>query len=192
MEWHLIVGIVAGIVQAISVVPYIKDMLHGETRPNVVTWFLWMVIQIIIIAAQFSAGASWSVIILIVMTLNTMAVLLLCLKGYGYKKYGKIDFVCFLLAILAIVVWQITNEPVLAIVFSVVADFFALAPTIVKTYREPNSESAFPWFLNVVAGVLAVISTTKFDLANVLFPVYYIVTDSSLVILMLRGRRRLS
>ncbi len=191
MNWHATIGILAGVVQVASVIPYVRDMLKGRTRPNMVTWLLWTILQIIVIFAQFSAGASWSVIILIVMTFNTVLVTILCLKGYGYKKYGILDYSCFFLALVTIVVWRITEDPILAIILAVAIDFLAMIPTIVKAYRDPHSEAPFPWFLNVVAGALAALSTTKIDVANLIFPIYYIITDGFVVILILRGRRAL-
>src|SRR5271154_545942 len=90
------------------------------------------------ILAQISAGASLSLIFLIGDLIGTSVVLILCLVGYGYAKYGWVERVCFCLAIIAIVSWQTTHQPVLALVFAIIADFMASIPTVVKTYRDPQ------------------------------------------------------
>ncbi len=177
MDWHAVVGIIAGIIQLYSIVPYIKGMLHGETRPNVVSWVLWTLIQVIIIAAQFSAGPSWSIIIPIIMTFNTCLVLILCFWGYGYHSYGIVDIICFVLAIGAIALWRLTNDPVLAICMSVVADLTAGIPTYVKVYREPFSEAIVSWFLLIVANVLALVAASPFNFANTAFSSYIVIVD---------------
>ena len=139
---HLILGIISGILGVVAAVPYIKDILHGSTRPNTVSWALWVLLLLISILAQISAGASWSLVFLIGDFLGTSAVLILCLGGYGYKEYGWIEWVCLALAIIAIVSWQLTNQPILAIVFAIIADFMAAVPTVIKAYRDPWSEHA--------------------------------------------------
>jgi hypothetical protein len=190
MDWHLIIGILAGVIQVASIIPYVKSMLHGTTRPSVVTNILWTIIQIIVFAAQLSAGASWSIIIIIALIFNSSLVTVLCFKGYGYKKYGPIDIICFLLAILAIVLWQLTNDPTIAIILSIIADFIATLPTLIKTYRDPHSESVFPWALTLVGSALGALSSTKIDFANLAFPVYMLFVDSSITGFAFFGRRR--
>jgi hypothetical protein len=171
-DWHMALGIVSGAVQVYSIVPYIRGILKGATRPNIISWFLWLVLQSIAIAGQITAGASWPLIFLFATTFNVCLVLFFALKGYGYKKYGWLDFACLFCAIAAIIIWRITNEPVMAILMAVVADFIALIPTIWKTYKEPFSETAVAWLLLAIAAILAIISTTKFDAPNLLYPAY--------------------
>ena len=86
IDWHAVLGVLAGCIEVYSIVPYIRDMLHGETGPNIVSWTLWTLIQMIIVAAQFTAGASLSIAVPVIMTVNTLLVLSLCLFGYGYKN----------------------------------------------------------------------------------------------------------
>ena len=180
MDWHFTIGITAGLLQQISAILYIKSMLKGTTRPNVVTQILWSVLQVIALLAQFSSGASWSVIILIVLTFNTLLVTALCFMGYGYKEYGLIDKLCFVLAILAIILWQITKEPLVALALSILADAIATLPTIIKTYRYPKTEAPIPWFMTLIASALSAISSTKLNFANLAFPLYMIIIDSTI------------
>ncbi|HVM73705.1 MAG TPA: hypothetical protein VMU13_02415 [Candidatus Paceibacterota bacterium] len=191
MSFYAIAGIIAGIVQACSIIPYIQEMIHGEVRPNVVSWILWTLIQLIIIAAQFAAGASWSVVIPIVMTFGTCLVLILCLFGYGYTRYGLVDGICLILAICAIIIWQLINDPVLAILISIVADLTAGIPTYVKAYREPFTESLLAWSLLIIANTLALIAAHPFNTANVAFPLYVSVVDVIFISLLVMRRRTL-
>jgi hypothetical protein len=169
-NWHPILATAAGLLAFSSIIPYTKDILHGTTRPNVVTYSLWALLNFITILAQASAGASWSIILLFGDLFAMSIVIVLCLLGHGYKKYGKIEWICTALFVAAIISWQTTNEPLLAIVFAVIADLIAAIPTVVKTYRDPKSEIAGPWFIVAVSAMLGIASTTIFDLPNLLFP----------------------
>jgi hypothetical protein len=188
MDWHEIVAIVSGIITAVAVVPYVRDMLRSTTRPNLVTWGLWLLIQSVLIAAQFSAGASWSVVLPLVEMVTVGIVFVLGVVGYGYKKYGWLDIVCFSLVIAALILWQITDQPVVALILSVVADFVAVIPTLKKSYLDPTSETPSAYLLVVIAAFLAGISTTLIDLPNLIWPVYIFALNGSVLALILLGR----
>lgn len=189
MNLHLALGILSGVLAIVAVPPYVKDILKGTTRPNIVSWGLWTLIISISLAAQVSAGASWSLIFMIGDLIGTSTVLVMCLIGYGYKKYGWLEVACFTLAIVAIIIWQITRQPVLAIVFSIAADFMASLPTVAKAYKDPWSEDPAVWFIVVVASLLGILSTTIFNIANVLFPAYILFINALVGTLSLFGRR---
>lgn len=186
IEWHQILGTIGGLFAFLSIVPYIKDILHGTTRPNVVSYVLWCILLSISTLAQYSAGASWTIILVIGDLLAALTVVVFCFTGYGYKKYGPIEIICFVLAIVAIVLWQTTNNPLLAIIFSLVADILAGVPTIVKTYRDPKSELPLGWFMVAFGAFLSLISNTIFDLPNLLFPVWILIVNILVGVLALR------
>ena len=176
----------------LAVIPYIKDILHGTTRPNIFSWLLWVLLLSISTIAQFSSGASWSVIFLIGDLIGTSIIFILCLVGYGYKEYGWLEWICLGLAVIAIISWQLTNQPILAIVFSIIADALASIPTIVKAYRDPWSEDSLQWIIIASASILAVLSTTIWDLANIIFPAYLFLVNGTIGTVSLIRRKKLS
>jgi hypothetical protein len=189
INFHLILGIIAGLLSMLAVVPYIKDIIHGTTRPNVVSWSLWVLLLVISIWAQISDGSSWSVIFLVGDLIGTSSIVVLCLMGYGYGKYGAVEWVCLALSVLAIILWQVTNEPLLAIICAVVADATAAVPTVVKTYRDPWSEVPTGWFMVALGGILAILSTIIWNSTNLLFPLYILLINGIIGLVALTGRR---
>lgn len=152
---------------------------------------LWGLLGVIAIAAQISAGASWSIILLITITCNSLLIAFLALWGYGYKKYTLLDWTCLALAILAITLWQITSQPVIAIAFSTLGDFFAALPTIVKSYKDPGSELALGWCLVMTASLLSILSTRIWNAANLISPVYTFLETALVTCLVFFGQRSL-
>jgi hypothetical protein len=53
-----------------------------------------------------------------------------------------------------------------AIFFSIVADGFAAIPTIVKAYRYPDTEIAWPWMATVIGVILTLLTLSTFTFAN--------------------------
>lgn len=191
MDWHEMVGIAAGIIWIGSAAPYIVSIIRGKTRPSAVSSFLWTILGVIDVAAQYSAGASWSILTVAAVTFNTGVFTVLALAGYGYKnnKLSWTDWTCLVLAIVALVAWYITSDPVVALLFSLAANILAAVPTFIKTYRDPESELALGWALVTVAGVMGIASNTIWTPANLIMPVYITVECAIIAILAFVGHK---
>ena len=48
MDWHLLLGIIGGLLALCAIIPYIRDILHGTTRPNIVSYAIWVFLILII------------------------------------------------------------------------------------------------------------------------------------------------
>ena len=188
MDWRTALGLLAGLIILVSIVPYVRDTLRGSTRPNIVTWALWTLTGAILVAAQYTAGASWTLVILVASTVTTSIVTVLAIR-YGQTNYGWFDGGCLVMAVLALAGWVITANPLTGIVLGVVAEACAVAPTVLKTYRAPETETPATYWLTNVATVLALIASTRYDLANILFPLYALSVNTLVACLAMRGRR---
>lgn len=189
MNVHAALGLLAGFFQLIPAVPYIKDILYGTTRPNIVSFGIWFVLGLIEVSAQWSAGASWSIIIPIVVVFNTALVIGLGVAGYGYKKYTWFDTLCLCLALGALVLWYVTSNPVTALLLTMAASTFAAVPTFIKTYKEPESELAVAWLLVSVASIFAIFSSTLWNTANLIIPVFNLIEGAVITSLAFFGQR---
>ena len=189
MDFHEIAAIISGVLTFVAVVPYVRDMFKGTTRPNIVTWGLWLLVQAIFAGAQYASGASWSIVLPLTEMLTVGFVVFLALIGYGYGKYNRLDIVCFLLAITAILLWQLTREPIFALVLSVMADCIAAIPTLVKSYKDPSSETASSYLLVVAGAFFALLSSRLWNLPNLLWPGYLFVLNGSIFCLVFIGQR---
>lgn len=189
MDFHIALAALSAILCIASAVPYAKDIFYGTTRPNAITWFLWLFIQAIAIAGQWSSGASFSIVLVIADGFTVAFVFVLSVIGYGYRELHAVDFLCGVLGIIAIIAWLLTGNPVLALMFAVAADLFASFPTIRKAYQDPWSEYPIGWGLTALGGVLGVASTTEFNAANLLFPFFIVFVNGTIFLLAFFGRR---
>lgn len=183
LNWHIGFAVLSAILEIASLIPYLQSIIRGETKPNAVSFALWTVLNTIALAAQIESGASWSAVVIAMITVSMTIITVLALSGYGYREYGILDVGCFIFAILAIVGWQMTNNPVLAIVLAIAGDLFASVPTVVKTYRQPWTEHAGAWGIVTLAMLSGAMSTEKIDIANLAMPVYLVVVDGSIFLL---------
>lgn len=191
MPDHELLGIAAGVLAFATIIPYAWDIIGGITKPNVVTYFVWTVLQAIAIAGQYEAGASWSVFLLIGTTVNTGLIFLLAIAGYGYKEYTRADTIAIVLAVPALLILAFTHHPVLAILLPVIADGIGAIPTLVKTRKHPETEERLAWFLMIVASALGILATEKLDVANLLYPSFLLVEAVVIFCLAFFGKRTL-
>jgi len=92
-------------------------------------------------------------------------------------KLTRFDLMCGILSIVGLVLWMITNVGNVAIFFSIVADGFAAIPTIVKAYKYPDTEIAWPWIATVFGVVLTLLTLSTFTFANCGFILYILVVN---------------
>ncbi|MBI4088577.1 hypothetical protein HY415_00575 [Candidatus Kaiserbacteria bacterium] len=185
-DWHDIAGATSTLVLLVLVVPYVRSITHGTTRPSAVSWFGWSLLFAIATVAQASKGIDWSLVVPLISTASTGIIAITALR-VGRAVWTRADGVCVTLAILAIVLWVITKEPLVAIVLSIIADILVTIPTIIKTYEDPSSEPAKLWVFYFLAVATAVVATRDLTLYNLLFPVYTVIFAGVIMVLSLRS-----
>ena len=89
-----------------------------------------------------------------------------------HPPWSSLDAVCLGFGVAAVIGWQLTGVPEVALALSIVADLFVFTPMVIKTAHEPGSEIPVPFLLKAVCAVLAVISARRFDVLSVSWPLY--------------------
>ncbi len=132
---------------------YIKDTLCGLTKPNRITWFMWGLTSMIGVAAALSDGVRWAVLpIFIGGLVSWMVFLASFVNPHAYWKLNTFDYLCGVFSFLAIILWYITKEPTVAIILSIVSDFFATLPTFIKTWKYPETEQISAYIVGALSG----------------------------------------
>jgi len=169
---------------------YIRDILYGQTRPNLVSWSVWAIAPIIGSLIAFSKGANTSAIPVFMAGFVPLIVVLFSIKNKdSYWKFGVLDYVCFALSILAIIFWVFLKEGNLATFFAVLADFIAFIPTYVKSWKNPETENIWPYsagLFNAALGVLT-LSLISFNTAGFVF--YLFIANTVQVAIVLYRRK---
>ncbi len=157
MDSKLFFAVTAVIVLMIGYGPYFKDIFRNATKPHAYTWLIWSITQSTATAAAFYGGATWGVLGLLAGTILVVCVFLLSL-AYGTKDITRSDTGILLLALSAIGVWWLTQNPFLSVVMVTAIDGFGYIPTLRKSWLEPWSETLAFWLATAVASVLTILS----------------------------------
>lgn len=178
-------------IQALGSLKYILETIKGRVKPNRVTFFLWALAPLIAFTAEIKQGVG-------IQSLLTFSVgffpLLIFLASFANKKaewkLRKFDFICGALSLLGLLLWYITRQGNIAIAFAIFADGLAALPTIVKTYRYPETENGWLYLTGVIYALLTLLTIKNWGFAYYGFPFYILIVD--LVIFTLAERRFLN
>ncbi len=169
------VGIALNLLGFIS---YVNDTIKGKIQPNRVSFFLWSIPPIITFFAELNQGVGFQAIMPLSVGLIPFFVFLATfINKKSYAKIQKLDIICAFFSILGIILWYITNNGNIAIMFSILADAAAYVPTLVKSYNKPQTESAWPWLAAGSSGFITLLTIKNSNFANITFPLYYLIIN---------------
>ncbi len=180
-ENFVIVGVIIAFLGGLK---YLFETIKGKAKPNKVTWFLWALAPLIAFAAELKQGVgiqSW-------MTFSVgFGPLLVFIASFvnkkAYWKLTRFDFICGALALLGLLLWYITKVGNVAISFSILADGLAAVPTIVKSYRYPETEDYFVYLASAISAILTLLTITTWNFATFGFPLYILIVCLILFVL---------
>ena len=183
-------GIASGVIQMIAIVPYLRDVLAGSTRPHRGTWTIWTVLSLTVLASQWADGGRWSLIVVAAQALSCVVTLALSL-GRGVGGTARIELMLLGVAALGVVAWWQADDPTLATCAVIAADLIGVALMLPKTFRDPDSETASAFVIGVCAAFLGLLATGLDQLSLMLYPVFLVIADSALVGVIVLRRRTL-
>ena len=176
-------------VQLLGGAVYIKNTIWGETKPNRVTWFLWMLAPYIGTAAAIADGVSWAVLPVFMTGFVPMLILLASfVNKKAYWKLGTFDYVCGASAVLALVLWFITAQPVVGVIFAIIADGMAALPTIVKAWGHPETETGAAYATALFGAATTFFAVQTWAFSEYAFSLYLVFITSVILFVMYRKR----
>lgn len=186
-------GILAGIISLAAYPPYIRDMLKGTTKPERATWLIWTALSGIALAGQIGADAKWSLIMTLAQTIGVAVIFLLSLK-LGTGGLHRRDIISLLVAVVGLVLWVLTNRPIMAILLVIVVDAAGAWLTIYKAYKDPGSETLITWWLDTISNLLGVLAVGSLNVTLLSYPAYLLLANGAVVaaIYLARLKRRQS
>jgi hypothetical protein len=180
---------VSAILAIVAVIPYIYGVFTSTVRPERASWFVWTALIAVSLVSQIAAGGGESLGLVVGDLIATVIVLAVSLfKGTG--GLTRFDLSCLVLAAIGIIVWQISSQPIVAIVAVVFADMIGSLPTIRKAYNDPASELWITYFITTVAALLAVIAVGRWAFVLLVYPVYILFANAAVVVAIKMGSIR--
>jgi hypothetical protein len=184
-------GILAGILQLVASAPYVRDILRGSTKPQRATWTIWTSLSFVVLASQWAGGATWSLALTIGQTVSCVAIFGLAMRR-GVGGVSPVELVLLAIAALGIAGWYVAGDPTLATCSVVIADIIGVALMLPKTYLDPGSETLSTYVIGLVSTMLAIAAVGSGAPALLLYPLYILVADGVVTVMIIVRRRALA
>ena len=157
---------------------YFRDIFYGETRPNLVSWFMWMLPPFLGVFFQLKAGAGLSVLSVFIAGFGPLLVVLISLWNKNrYWKITTLDVICGTLSLIALILYFLVHNLVLSISLAILSDGLATIPTLVKTWEFPETESSGVYWSGVFNNTLGVLIIKDWKFSIYSFGIYLVLIN---------------
>jgi hypothetical protein len=184
MDYRHIVGLLSVILQISCLLPYFIKIFQRVIHPHIFTWFLWSLLSGITLAVQLYEHAGAGAWLSAVNTIECLSVAVLAF-WFGKRHIAKTDWFCLTGALMAIPVWLLTNNPFWSVLIVCGINLLGCLPTFRKSWHHPKDDYAMTFFLGGVSSLLSVIALEHFTLTTALYPLWIMISNFTLVLLIL-------
>lgn len=169
---------------------YIVNTYRGKTQPNLVSWFMWALAPLIGTGAAISAHADpWTTVrIFLAGFLPLLVIIAVFARPQAKWKLTTFDLMCGICSFIALIVWLVIDMPRVAILFAVAGDAFAAIPTIIKSWKYPETETGTAYITSLIAVLLVLPSIPNWNIENSAFQIYLIFCNVILVLAVYRKK----
>lgn len=191
-----IIGLVAGIIVFITLIPYAWRVYCGKIQPNLTSWFLWTIIAFALLVTYWGAGARENVWMAVVGCTNPLFITILVAVKYPDKiRMNKLEQVCLVMCIVSLILWFIfrNQKPLIqyALYVAIIADGCAGIPTLVCYWRDPSMDRPFAWGTFCLASVMNIFAIPEITIANYAYPIHMAVCSFFITLPLIMHRVRL-
>ena len=170
---------VAAVINVLGTLTYVMDVFSGKARPSRVTWGVLTIAPMIAFASMLSQGVGMA------QSIVTFSVgfspFLIFVSSFLVKhpawQLKRFDIGCGVLSLFGLLLWWITGEGNVAIIFSILADGLAFLPTLVKAYYHPETESPWTFMASEVATIIGLMTVKNWNFETVGFQLYILAAN---------------
>jgi hypothetical protein len=149
--------------------------------PNAVTWLLWGLIPLVAAAAQ-TAESPRVAAVSVALAAGPLVIAAVAVARVRAPHVTCCSGACARVAAAGIVLWQVTDDPLLAIACCIAADAAAAVPTLWKAWRDPASEHPAPYVLTVLSMLVTLLALDRLTVLAWAFPSWILTVNALLLV----------
>ena len=163
---------------------YVVETLRGKAKPNRVSWFMWALAPLIAFSAEIQQGVGLQSLMTFMVGFSPLLVFFASfVNKQASWKIQRLDLICGGLSMLGLVLWLFTRVGNIAILFAIIADGLAAVPTIVKSYRVPESENYWVFLTGMISAGITMLTIDQWNFEHYAFPAYIFLVCLTLFVL---------
>lgn len=189
MDWLQIFGYTAGVVSVLGIIPYLRDIFRGTTKPERASWFIWSVLGSIAFFSQYAKGATDSLWMTGAQTLIVIVVFLLAIR-YGMGGFARRDIFALFAAAAGLVLWYFTQEAAIALFIVIFIDAIGSLLTAIKSYTAPHTETLITWLFAGAAGLFGMLAVGELNWILLAYPFYIFAANTIIAFAIMLGKQK--
>jgi hypothetical protein len=187
-DFQNLIGILAVILSFLGSGIYIRSILQCKTKPHFYTHFVWAILTFIAFFAQVydeGGAGSWATG---ATAITILATAILALK-FGTKDITRGDKISLFAALIAIVPWVMTDNPLWSVILISLIDVIAYYPTIRKSWYKPFEENLTSYAIGGIKFGLSIVALDNFTIVTTLYPAVIVIANIFLISICLWRQR---
>jgi hypothetical protein len=176
--------VLSTLIMLAGALPYFLDTLSGKTKPNLVTWFMWMLAPSVSAGAALASNADlWASVRVIVAGFVPMVILMAALiNRQGHWKLTLFDLACGALSLVALIFWGIVDSPLIAILLATAGNTIAAVPTFFKAWNFPETETSITYTTSFISSLIILPSIPVWNIENAAFQTLLLISTALLLL----------
>jgi len=91
-------------------------------------------------------------------------------------------------AVVGLIIWYFTSNAAYALLITICISLLGGSVTVIKAFKDPDSETLSTWVVSFVASLCAAVSVGKMDFVLMAYPIYLIILCGAISLAMLLGK----
>ena len=176
--------LLAMVITLAGIALYARDTVRGLTEPNRVTWIMWAIAPMLAFVSELHQGVGLQAAMTFMYGFCPLVVLAASfVNTRSVWHLGPFDIGCGVASAGGFALWLITANDTVALASFIVADLLAGLPTIVKAWKQPETESSSAFITGSLASLITLATVTTWTSAQVAFPTFVLIMNLALVTL---------
>ena len=190
MAWRTGAAALAGLLTLTCVIPYIRDILGGDTRPQRMSWLVFAALSIAAAIAQYDASGWTSGVALTTGAAIGFGTVFVLSVRHGVGGRSRLDVLTIIALSAVLLIWSRTSNERLVLVLIILIEVPAIVATVTKSLRTPLSETRSTWILDAAAGVVALAAAPGAEFDVLAYPAFHTSANVAVVVAIALGQRR--
>ena len=184
----LILGLLSILIAVVSYSFYLRNIFTLKTRPHSITWLIWGTLGALIFYQQITHGGGAGAWVTLVASFANFLIFGLSIR-YGERSMTWLDYNCFILAVLALVLWGFNKDSNISAVIASGVFIIALIPTWRKSLVNAYEETVVTYALNSLKFLIALFALSSISFMTAFYPFVIFAANAVFAIFLLVRRR---
>ena len=161
----------------------VAQMLSGRYSPSFFSRGVWFLLGVNSFSGVLLGDGSTSSVALAGAFLVGNAAMFITSYKKGSREFGFTEKFSLAMLGMSAVAWFVVDAPLVNLWLGLIAHFIGAIPTFRRAIKRPESEQALHWYFFFVASVITIIASGERSVSTILFPVYFVLFDGSIIFL---------